>query len=376
MPHEHHGVKKALGDASSRTHGKPYPNFIWEHSWMLVSLGFGLSGALACFGFTYWLSQQIFYCPAWTIRCHVSKFFVPAGVCCVLQEPEIKHRVFVNAYIDHSVHVLSSRLGLVQGILSSIYGICIAMMAYTGYQLAETTIWPALTEHSFTLNGIDRFLAHARGSLAHFPFALWHARRPKHVAVVLIIALVGILLQINSTILGWAYTVVPVQTTLVSNHTSGGGMGFGFYLQNPPGPMPGEPALAYAIYSDWSNQQSVEMLPDLRDYLIDRTNLSAIGNFSVNAIKAEKNIKCYGTPLNFNNVTDYYLSQGSELFTVPTHFASDAPDWGLGPNSDYVLLRFQPGILTVWVDNYWNLSTNRAVTKLIFAVVNGTIEGG
>lgn len=64
-----------------------------------------------------------------------------------------------------------------QGFVSSIYGISIASIAYATYQLAETTVWPMLTEQPLTLEAIDRYLAHARGSLPSFPLAIWHTRR-------------------------------------------------------------------------------------------------------------------------------------------------------------------------------------------------------
>lgn len=124
-------------------------NFSRRNPGMLSALSLGTSGAFACFGFTYWLSQQRFSCPAWTMDCNVGD----------------------------NVHTFVTHLGLVQGLLSTVYGICVAMMAYAAYQVAETTLWPALTQQSFTLRDIDRFLNHSRGSLPSFPSAIWHARR-------------------------------------------------------------------------------------------------------------------------------------------------------------------------------------------------------
>lgn len=72
-------------------------------------------------------------------------------------------------------------------------------------------------------------------------------------------------------------------------------MGFIFSQFNPPGPMPFEASSAVALYSGWSTGQSQEVLPELREYILDRTNFSMIGNFSVPAIHARKKIHCYGT---------------------------------------------------------------------------------
>lgn len=124
-------------------------NFIRNNTLLLVALAVGISISLVSFGFTFWLSKQIFYCPDWSIRCNVK----------------------------NSVHTFVMHLGLVQGILSSLYGVSIASIAYATYQVAETTVWPMLTEQPFTFEAIDRYIAHARGSLPSFPLALWHTRR-------------------------------------------------------------------------------------------------------------------------------------------------------------------------------------------------------
>lgn len=147
-------------------------------------------------------------------------------------------------------------------------------------------------------------------------------------------------------------------------------MGFGFTQTSPPGPMPGEPAMAYVLYSPWSYAQSDEMLPELRSYLLDRTNLSAIGNFSVNAIHVRKTIQCSGFPLQILSYNNEVL--GDE-YEVATHMSDNVESYD---NPDAAVLRFQPGQTSVWVDSFRNLSNSRAVTKLVFGMLNGTIEGG
>lgn len=83
---------------------------------------------------------------------------------------------------------------------------------------------------------------------------------------------VGILLQASATIVGWAFTIVPVPTELQSNHTIGGSMGFEFAQYNPPGPRPEAPSDALGLYAGWAGTQDEEVLPDLREYLFDRLN--------------------------------------------------------------------------------------------------------
>ena len=149
-------------------------------------------------------------------------------------------------------------------------------------------------------------------------------------------------------------------------------MGFPYSQFNPPGPMPAEPSLALAIYSGWSVGQGEEMLPDLREYILDRTNFSLIGNFSVPAIHARKNIHCYGHAI---RITSSPSAPDWTLYAVATANRSEFGGSLLLPSGN-VLLRFLPNTLTAWVDNYWNLSSTRAVTRLVFATVNGTIENG
>ena len=121
--------------------------FIQENRSITLAFLTGTAGAVACFAFTYWLSTKLFVCPPWSIFCHVGP----------------------------SVHLFATNLGLLQGFISTLYGISIVMMAYATYQFAEIALWPAMTEEKFTLREIDRFLAHVRGSLAS-PRAIWHAR--------------------------------------------------------------------------------------------------------------------------------------------------------------------------------------------------------
>ena len=86
--------------------------------------------------------------------------------------------------------------------------------------------------------------------------------------------ILGLLLQAAATIVGWAFTVMPVATQLHSNHTIGGGAGFGFTQYNPPGPIAGAPSDAIALYQGWANTRIPVVLPDLREYIFDRANFS------------------------------------------------------------------------------------------------------
>jgi hypothetical protein len=300
--------------------------------WLIL----GLIGSYACFGFTYWLSQQRSFCPSWALFCAVS--------------PAAKW--------------FNDRLGLVQGVLSSLYGICIAGIVYAAYQLAETTIWPVMAKQALNMPQIDYYLAISRGTLPAFLPAIWNARRASAIAVIWIMGLLGILMQVNSSLVGYAYTLQNVTTPMHTNHTIGGGFGFGFSQANPPGPLPGGITLAYPVFSSWANAISKEPLPANRDFIFDRQNISSIGAFSAKAIKLQKEVNCSAfpfdiyeeelNPVGFNY--EYYLEIGTNL-------------------GDNVTVRLQPA-LAVWVDSTSKLTNTSAVTRLVFAAFNGSIEGG
>lgn len=116
--------------------------FVRRNPSVLAALTFGMTSSLGSFAYLFWLSHQTISCPLWAVDCHAK----------------------------HS-------LGLIQGVLSSIYGMSIASIAYAAYRFAETTLWPMLTEQPLSLEAIDRYVAHVRGSLVSFPFAAWYMRR-------------------------------------------------------------------------------------------------------------------------------------------------------------------------------------------------------
>lgn len=193
----------------------------------------------------------------------------------------------------------------------------------------------------------------------------------KFFTVVLIVVVLGVLLRINATLLGWAFVLVDVPTVLYSNHTIGAGIGFGFMQSNPPGPVPVAVGNAYNLYSAWSYGRTDEPLPELRQNILDRTNLSSIGEFSVRAVKARSKINCSGVPIEITtdlidadpDNPQYNGYSYNIYYNVSTNIGSD------------VQLRPQKQ-LTLWVDQYENITASKAVTRLFFAALGGNIEGG
>ena len=305
-----------------------FRGLIWGSPPIIIALSLGTAGAAACLGFTYWLSKQVYDCPEWSLYCEVSQ----------------------------NGKWMYERLGQVQGFVSALYGFFIAMLAYVGHRLAETSLWPAMTKRSFRMTDIDYFLEAARGSLPSVPFAIWHAFTGGiyYLIVVLVVGSLPVLLLFTSIFVGHAYTLVRVPTLYFSNHTIGAGTGFAY--SPPPQSAPAAVGQANAIYQSWSNAMSVEPMIEQRNFVLDRINISSIGDTSIKAIEVKINKNCSGFPI---NVDDY----GDGVIVVNTTMYGE-----LG-------VRMQPQ-LALWVDNYWNLSNTRAVTRLVFAALNGTIEGG
>ncbi|OAP64051.1 hypothetical protein AYL99_00023 [Fonsecaea erecta] len=306
-------------------------SFIWHNPTIPIVFGIGAAFAVGCFAFTHWLGTQKFICPEWALDCSVSEFLAE----------------------------VVAHLGQVQGIITAVYTASVAMMAYATFQVAETTLWPALTQKTFSMSDMDHYLALTRGSLTASPRALWHARGLGPLAVLFTATVIALLQLANSIFVGHAYSTTNVTTTYYSNHSDGGGMGLPFdgFQMNPPGLLPGAAGDAVSVYTSWANGLSSEPMPDQRNFIIDRANLSRVGAFSAYAIEKHTIISCSATPI---NITSEY----ADMFTVQANMS--ATD---------LWIRQQPQ-LSLWVDRWRNLSDTRAVTTMVFVAINGTIEGG
>jgi hypothetical protein len=155
-----------------------------------------------------------------------------------------------------------------------------------------------------------------------------------------------------------------VPTRLLSNHTTEAGIGFPFNQTNPPGPMPEAIGYAYNLYSAWSFGQSSEPLPELRKFILDRSNLSSIGKFSVKAVETRKTVNCSAHPIEvIGDLQTDKTGSFNMFYNVATSSMGN------------VQLRAQTQ-LTLWVDQITGLSDSRAVTRVMFAALGGDIEGG
>jgi hypothetical protein len=301
---------------------------------ILVALALGTGGAIACFYFALWLSNQIFECPDWALWCTVRP----------------------------SVFLILDNFQLAQGIVSTLYGICISAIAYATYKLAQTAVWALLARRAFTFGAIDDYIAATQGSIPSAPAAIMQVRTVQHLLVLGIVVSVSVLLKVDSIIVGHALSLTDVPTILYSNQTLGGGTGIQFLQTQPASRLPGAAAGAYLNYLAWAQGYETEPMPEYRNFLVDRRTLAKLGQVSVNAMEATTSISCYGFPINFTG--EIVVPYNEDL------------QWEVNTNFSGLLnIRLQP-YLSVWVDAVDQVNTTSATTRLVFAAIKGTIEGG
>lgn len=236
-------------------------------------------------------------------------------------------------------------------------------MAYATYQLAETTIWPILTQRAFDLKSIDRYLSTVRGSIASAPLALLHSRGFNQLAVLVAVIIISLLLKADATIVGYAFNIGTVSTMLKSSQRTQGGIGLGFYQANPPTSLPGAVTVAITNYQTWAYNQVAEPMWQQRHFIIDRRTLLTLGNLTARAVQADIKQNCSAWPIDLSGELEEV--EGDKQWKVVTNLDSNPS----------VMLRLQPE-LTVWVDHLSRTGDASATTRLIFAAINGDIEDG
>jgi len=98
---------------------------------------------------------------------------------------------------------------------------------------------------------------------------------------------------------------------------------------------------------------------------VDRESLLVLGNLSVNAIEVSMSIKCSAFPISLSGSVysnDYGRYQDYQ-------WKVNTADYGS------LWVRLQPQ-LTVWVDEIIKTNETSARTRLVFAAINGTSDGG
>ncbi|KAJ4291368.1 hypothetical protein N0V88_006377 [Collariella sp. IMI 366227] len=313
--------------------------FIAIHLSLPAALIAGIIFVVVAIVYTNELSKQTLECPSWANACRVADSWT------------------------------TKNLGTVQGIITMIYLIGMLALAYAALGVCETTIWPLLSKQSFTIQGLDAYLSTTRGSIMSAPAAVM-AVKTFAAGFVLTCAIVVTLLPLaGPPLVGHAYspTLRPVQ--LESNYTAGGGIAELYAQTNPPTSVM---VRVLAEYSSWAIDPTSEPMPEYRDWYVNREVLSERGNFSGKAMKFDTYISCRPhqiQQLNRNN------SWWNAFVTNMTRTNNNSTHTGEKNSSAEVWFRPQPQ-LTVWADDFEFVSDWRTKTTLVFAALNGTIDGG
>ncbi|KAK4223197.1 hypothetical protein QBC38DRAFT_488114 [Podospora fimiseda] len=261
----------------------------------------------------------------------------------------------------------AENLGTIQGVITMIYLIGMAGLGHATLLFCEAAIWPLAHKQWFTLGGLNAYLATTRGSIMYAPGAIMSV---KSLAAggVLAAALVVTLLPVSAPpIIGHAFTPIWQEVELKSNYTTGGGITELYAQTNPPTSVIVQ---VLANYASWATNPSSEPLPDHRDWYVDRQFLSERGNLSANAVKLNTSISCIPHELEqFTRDNVFWNGFKTNMSRTNTNIPGDKA------SSSETWFRPQPG-LTLWADSFDFVSENQTRTTLIFASINGTIEGG
>ncbi|KAK4112444.1 hypothetical protein N656DRAFT_789614 [Canariomyces notabilis] len=313
--------------------------FLVTHLSLIASLGAGIIFVVVAIAYTSVISEQMLECPSWANGC-----------------------TRADAWTVEN-------LGTIQGIITLIYLLGMVALGYSALGLCEATVWPLLHQQSFTIGGLDAYLATTRGSIMSVPAAIM-AVRSLSAGLVLAAALAVTLLPLAAPpLVGHAFTPVRQPVQLESNYTPGGGIGELYAQTNPPTSVM---VRMLVEYDSWATSPSSEPLSHYRDWYIDRETLKGRGNFSANAVRLQTSISCRPHTLQQLRRENAWWNA---FLTNMTRSSSNSTQTGDNNTNAEVWVRPQSQ-LTLWADSFDFLSDRRTQTTLILAALNGTIEGG
>jgi uncharacterized membrane protein YgcG len=303
------------------------------------ALGAGIIFIIVAIVYTSELSKKVLECPAWANEC----------------------RMVDQWTIEH--------LGTVQGIITMVYLIGMVALAYASLALCETTVWPLLHKQSFTIRGLNAYLSTTRGSIMSAPAAVMSVRTAA-AGVVLVCALAVTLLPFaGPPLVGHAYSPALRSVQLESKYTPGGGITELYAQTNPPTSVM---VKLLTEYNAWAADPSSEPMPAHRDWYIDREALSERGDLTAKAVRFQTSVSC--RPHSVQQLTDDNMWWNAFL-TNMTRTNNNSTQSGEKNSSAEVWVRPQPQ-LTIWADDFEFVSERRTKATLVFAALNGTIEGG
>lgn len=312
--------------------GRYIGNFL-RHDWK-STLAFiaGLVCVAAVIAFTTWLSKQILRCPEWAIECHVA----------------------VN------VEEIRKNIAVVQGLVTVIYIIGLAALAYAAHGMSEVALWPLLNIRSLTIGQVENYLEASRGSILSSLWALTAARSLHSVFVVFCTIGINLLPLGAAPLTGFVYDQRNITTAFKSQARPGGGIGPPFSQNNPPtSPNSGSTGI------------TEEPMQGYQDWFIDRSAFEKRGNMTVVAVKLKRSISCGASNPGPYKWKDKFLCFNTNMKIDPGNPNETRRDG----NDEEVLIR--PGQrLTVWAHEYNFYPPAKTSATLFFGAMDGSIEGG
>ncbi|KAK0612094.1 hypothetical protein B0T14DRAFT_440465 [Immersiella caudata] len=313
--------------------------FLATHLSLLAAFGAGAIFVIVAIVYTSTLGRKVLDCTSWATSC------------------------------DKADGWTIENLGTVQGIITLIYFIGVASLAFVALAMCEAAIWPLLTRQSFSIGQLEAFLSVTRGSVLSVPVAALSVRRVA-TGLVLLAAVAAMLIPLASApLVGFAYTPTWEPMNLESNYSSAGRITEMYAQTAPPTSVI---AGVLAEYHSWSMDPSSEPLPEYRDWYVDRETLGQRGGFSANAVKLDTTITC--APFRTQQLQRDGMLWNA-FVTKMNRTNSNNAVAGNKNSSAEVWVRGFPQ-LTLWADDFTFLSPTRTRTTLVFAALNGTIDKG
>ncbi|RSM00952.1 hypothetical protein CDV31_011592 [Fusarium ambrosium] len=295
--------------------------FLRSATTLPLTLLAGLACIIAATAFTTRLSKEIFQCPDWSIQCTV----------------------------DSNIVWIQAHLGTVQGIVTAFYVASLAAIAHVAHAFAETMVWPLLSKQSYSLKQLDTYLSASQGSIPSILFAFGAAKDLETVLIILGLCILAAVPLSAAPLVGYVYELQNITMPFEASYLPAGGMGPVFTQRSTAPVMPKSVSQTVSKYIAWSNQLSLEPLPDYRSWI-------------------ERNITCSGHTLNLTHPE-------SEIFLTVDTLLRQRYANRKKKSDEIVRIRDQPRS-TLWVHDFEFVSPHRTRSTLVFAALNGKIETG
>ncbi|KAF3045061.1 hypothetical protein E8E12_006935 [Didymella heteroderae] len=334
---DHHAVGSSLSTLGQ---------LLWRHR----NVGLATVPGIVCVGaacwFTQWLSMQLPECQKWAFNCDLSP----------------------------SVRFFYRNFGLVQGIVTAIYSIGLAALAFSAHVFSESAFWPLSHQQCFSISQMDTYLEASRGSILSTLPALCMVRTLDSAVVLLLTTFITLTPLAAAPVIGQVYSKVNITVQYQGRLQVGGGINVPYAQSNPPGPTRER---STALYTSWQTRLSDEPLPKYRLWFVDRTLMAERGNFTIGTVGIQQDIQCGGWVAKPNK--EWVAGGGQRFMAFNTSMRSSQDKSGFEDqktrHSGIVRVR-DVNKLAVWVHNYTFTNANKTTATLIFAALDGKIEDG